>query len=109
MQMTDSDERSLSMAFIQMIECRTNQFDKIQLLEEEWRAATEGKRTLRRSMVARDRTDPSRYLILAFFDSYEDAMRNSNMPETSSFSRKQAALVDGPMAFQDFDVIEDRT
>ena len=55
------------MAFVQIIECRTRQFDKIQQLEDEWRAATEGKRTLRRSVVARDRTDPNRHLILAFF------------------------------------------
>jgi hypothetical protein len=69
------------MAFVQIIECRTGEFDKIQQLEEEWRAATEGKRTLRRSIVARDRADPNRHLILAFFDSYEAAMENSNLPE----------------------------
>lgn len=97
------------MAFVQIIECRTTQFDRIQRLEDEWRAATEGKRTLRRSIVVRDRTDPERYLILAFFDSYEAAMENSNLPETSEFSEKQAALLDGPMTFQDLDVIEDRS
>ena len=48
------------MAFVQIIEGRTSEFDKIQQLEDEWRAATEGKRTLRRSIVARDRTDPDR-------------------------------------------------
>ena len=48
-------------------------------------------------------------LILAFFDSYEAAMENSNLPETSEFSEKQAALLDGPMTFQDLDVIEDRS
>jgi hypothetical protein len=52
---------------------------------------------------------PRRYLILAFFDSYESAMENSNLPEKSQFSEKQAALLDGPMAFQDFAVIEDRS
>ena len=97
------------MAFVQIIECRTDEFDKILELEEEWRAATEGKRTLRRSLVARDRADPSRHLIFAFFDSYEDAMKNSNLPETASFSEKQAALLDGPMSFQDLDVIEERS
>ena len=76
------------MAFVQIIECRTSEFDKIQRLEDEWRAATEGKRTLRRSIVARDRTDPDRHLIFAFFDSYEAAMENSNLPETSEFQRE---------------------
>jgi len=97
------------MAFVQIIECRTGEFDKIQQLEDEWRAATEGKRTLRRSIVARDRTDPRRHMILAFFDSYEAAMENSDLPETSEFSTKQAALLDGPMAFQNLDIIEDRS
>jgi hypothetical protein len=97
------------MAFIQIIECRTTEFHKIQQLEEEWRAETEGKRTLRRSIVAQDRTDPERHLIFAFFDSYEAAMENSNLPETSEFSKKQAVLLDGPMTFQDLDVIEDRS
>ena len=97
------------MAFVQIIECRTTQFDKIQRLEDEWRAATEGKRTLRRSIVVRDRTDPERHLILAFFDSYEAAMENSNLPETSGPSEKQAALLDGAVTFQDLDVIEDRS
>ena len=31
------------MAFVQIIECRTRKFDEIQRLEDEWRAATEGK------------------------------------------------------------------
>ena len=97
------------MAFVQIIEGRTSEFDKIQQLEDEWRAATEGRRTLRRSIVARDRTDPRRHLILAFFDSYEAAMENSDLPETSEFSAKQAALLDGPMTFENFDVIEDRS
>jgi hypothetical protein len=97
------------MAFVQIIECRTSEFEKIQRLEDEWRAATEGKRTLRRSIVARDRTDSDRHLILAFFDSYEAAMENSSLPETSKFSEKQAALLDGPMTFQNLDVVEDRS
>ena len=36
-------------------------------------------------------------------------MENSNLPETSEFSAKQAALLDGPMTFENFDVIEDRS
>ncbi len=96
------------MTFVQIIECRTGEFEKITDLEDEWRAATEGKRTLRRSVVARDRSDPKRHLILAFFDSYESAMENSSLPETAEFSEKQAALLEGPMTFQDLDVIEER-
>ena len=97
------------MAFVQIIDMRTAKFDDISKLEDEWRNATEGKRTLRRAVVGRDRKNPDHYVVLAFFDSYDSAMLNSNLPETSAFGEKQAALADGPMEFTDLDVIEDRT
>ena len=55
------------MQFIQILEIRTSKYEKIQSMDEEWRKATEGKRTLRRSLVCRDRNDKSRNLVLAFF------------------------------------------
>jgi hypothetical protein len=97
------------MEFVQIVELRTSKFDEVAGLEDEWRKATEGKRTLRRSIVARDRNDPERYFVLAFFDSYEAAMVNSNLPETAEFGKKQTELLDGPMQFTDLDVIEDRS
>ena len=96
------------MEFVQIIECRTKRVEELTALEEEWRNATEGKRTLRRAVLTRDRNDPDRYLIFAFFDSYESAMKNSNLPETGEFGKKQAALLDAPMTFTDLDIIEDR-
>jgi quinol monooxygenase YgiN len=95
------------MEFIQIIELRTDKIDEIRALEEEWLKATEGKRTLRRSLVCRDRNDAKRHLVIAFFDDYESAMANSNLPETAAFGERQAALVDGPMQFTDLDVIEE--
>lgn len=97
------------MAFVQIIEMHTKNYEELQALGDEFFAATEGKRTLQRSFVTRDRNDPDRYLILAFFDSYESAMENSNLPETAAFAEKQMPLLDGPPTFYDLDVIEDRT
>ena len=97
------------MEFVQLIELRTSNVDEIMKLEDEWRKATDGKRTLRRSIVGRDRHDPNRYVVMAFFDSYESAMENSNLPETTEFGQKQTALLDGPMQFTDLDVINDQT
>jgi hypothetical protein len=97
------------MEFVQIIDLHTSNIDDIAKLEEEWRQATEGKRTLRRSIVTRDRKDPNRYLVLAFFDSYDSAMVNSNLPETTEFGEKQSALLDAPMQFTDLDVIDDRS
>ena len=95
------------MTFIQTIELRTKKFDEIRALEEQWLAATDGRRTLKKAYVTRDRNDTDRYVIVAMFDSYDDAMKNSSLPETSEFAQKQAVLADGPMSFADFDVVDE--
>src|SRR6266567_9463579 len=43
------------MAFVQVIEFNTADIDAIRQIDEEWRRATEGKRTVRREILARDR------------------------------------------------------
>lgn len=96
------------MSFIQIIEARTKNFNELRALDAEWEQATEGKRTLQRSLLTRDRNDPDHYVIVAFFDSYESAMENSSLPETQEFAAKWGALVDGPMTFHDLDVLEER-
>ena len=97
------------MSFIQIIGSRTKKFDELQALGDEFFQATEGRRTVRKSYVTRDRSDPDRYLIIVFFDSYESAMENSSLPETAAFAEKQMPLLDGPPTFFDLDVIQDRT
>jgi hypothetical protein len=97
------------MAFIQVVEFRTSEIDQIRALEDEWERATEGTRTARRSILTRDRNDPDRYLVLVFFDSYESAMENSNLPETAAFAEKQMPLLDPPPTVLDLDVIEARS
>lgn len=95
------------MAFVQIMDIHTSNFDALLDLDRQWRAATEGKRTLRREVVAQDRSDPNRYLILAFFDSYESAMENSNLPETGEIAGRFGDFTDRPVAFSDFDIIQD--
>jgi len=97
------------MAFIQIIDFRTSNYEGLSALEAEWRAATEGKRTLRRSIIGRDRNDPDRYVVLAFFDDHESAVKNSELPETDAFAAKQIAIADGPATFVDLDVIDDKS
>jgi|SRR3954447_3486549 hypothetical protein len=97
------------MEFIQIIELRTSKVDELRAMQREWESKTEGRRTLRRSIITRDRNDPSRYLVLAFFDSYESAMENSNLAETGELGPSQAALLDAPPVFTDLDVIEERS
>jgi hypothetical protein len=96
------------MSFVQIIDFKTKQMDEVRAIGDEWEKSTEGKRTLRRQIVARDRNDPDRVLIFAFFDSYESAMENSALPETDELSGRMAKLMSAPPVFHDLDVIEER-
>jgi quinol monooxygenase YgiN len=91
--------------FVQIIEMKTSKYDEIDALEQEWKKATEGKRTLRRDTVCQDRDHPGTYVVIAEFDSYDEAMQNSNLPETTDFTERMAKLVDGEMKFYNLDVI----
>jgi hypothetical protein len=95
------------MSFVQIIELTTNDIDAVRKLDEEWMRATEGKRTVTRELVTRDRNNPDRYFALVFFDSYESAMENSQLPETQAIAAKIREATQ-EVIFHDLDVIDDR-
>lgn len=94
------------MGFIQIVEFDTADIDAVQKIDEEWKRATEGRRTARREIVTRDRSNPDRYRAFVFFDSYESAMENSQLPETQTFAERYQAATKGT-TFHDLDVISD--
>jgi quinol monooxygenase YgiN len=96
------------MAFMQIIEFRTTDMERARQVDDDWWRATEGKRTVLREVVARDRSDPDRYFAVVFFDSYEAAMENSGLPETQAAAEQYAKMSDGPPVFHDLDVVQDR-
>ncbi len=95
------------MAFIQIIDFHTSKLDEVKALEHEWEAATEGKRTTKRRITCQDRDDASRVLQIVVFDSYESAMANSDLAETTEFAGRMMALADGQATFVNLDVIAD--
>jgi hypothetical protein len=97
------------MSFVQIMELQTSKVDEIRAAADDWDKATEGKRTVQRSVVCKDRDKPGRHLIIVFFDSYEDAMRNSALPETDALAKKTMALSDSPPVFYNLDVVEERS
>jgi hypothetical protein len=97
------------MSFIQILDFHTDKFDEMQAVEREWEQATEGRRTVRRQILTRDHNDPDHYMVIVFFDSYESAMENSELPETGEISDKMGALADRAPAFHDLDVVEERS
>jgi hypothetical protein len=92
------------MAFIQIIEVTTTRLEEIQELVEQWSAKTEGRRTAYRSTLTADRDRPGTYVQIVEFPSYQEAMVNSGLPETSEFAERLAGLCDSPPVFRNLDV-----
>ena len=92
------------MKFVQLIEFQTTRVDEIDELEAKWRAATEGRRTTVRQLKTQDRDAPGTYVIIVEFDSYADAQKNNDLPETNEIAAAMAKLSDGTAVFRNLDV-----
>ena len=93
------------MAFVQIIEMTTTKVPEVQELMNGWMAATEGRRSASRSVLTKDRERPDTYVQVVEFPSYEEAMANSALPETTAFAENLSALcVSGP-TFRNLDVV----
>lgn len=94
------------MTFIQIVSFRCTDLPALRDIEDEWLAATEGRRTLLRETVLVDRNDPSHLVTINEFESYETAMHNSALPETDAMARKVAGLLIGEPTYYDLDVVQ---
>lgn len=95
--------------FIQVIDFQTDRIDELRALVGDFRTATEGKRTAKRALLTKSRDEENRYLNIVFFDSYEEAMKNSELPETSAFAEQMMKLSLGPASFYNLDVVLDES
>ena len=95
------------MAFIQIIEYKTTRIDELNDALDEWLAATKGSRAATRGVQARDRDAADTYVQIVEFPSYDEAMANSSMPETSEFAGKLASFCDEPPTFRNLDVVRE--
>ena len=76
------------MRFVQVIDCKTERFDDMDRLMDEWIELTKGSRTATHSLIGKDRSDGSHYVEIVEFPSYEDAVANSKLPELLSATSK---------------------
>ncbi len=95
------------MTFVQLIDCRTSRFDEMNRLMDMWVEQTKGKRTATHALVGKDRSDASHFVEIVEFPSYEEAMRNSNLPETDRIFQGMVALCDEMPTFTDLEVVRD--
>lgn len=97
------------MSFVQVIEYKTDDLDAIKRVNEEWKNATEGKRTAKRLLLGKYRNEEDRVCEIVFFDSYEDAMRNNELPETQQYARKLRDVTQDEPTYFDLEVLEEET
>ena len=95
------------MSFLQIIEFTTSRAGELDALLDEWLEKTQGKRTATRGVQARDRDRADTYVQIVEFPSYEEAMANSELPETAEVAARLAELCDEPPTFRNLDVARD--
>jgi len=95
------------MTFVQIIEITTSRLGEVEALMAEWITKTEGKRSASRSLLTQDRDRPSTYVQIVEFPSYEEAMANSDLPETGDFAERLIVLCDGPPSFRNLDLLRE--
>lgn len=98
-------EGETQMEFIQLVEVVTSRREEIDALVTEWRDQTPGRRLARQGTLTEDRDRPGTFVQIVKFDSYDAAMENSKLPETSMFADRLAKLCDQPPIFRNLDVI----
>ena len=92
------------MTFMQIVEYTTTRRDEMEALGKEWEADAQSHSAGRTITVA-DRDRPNTYMTIVEFPSYEEAMENSNRPETAAYAEKMMALCEGEVTFRNLDVI----
>lgn len=95
------------MTFVQVIDYETRRFDEMNALIDRYAEQTSGKRTVTHTMIGRDRDSQTHYVDLVEFPSYEEAMKNSHLPETDRMFQEMVALCEGMPKFMNLDVVRD--
>jgi hypothetical protein len=93
------------MKFVQVMKVTTSRFSEMEAAHEEWLKATEGQRTVTRELICENRDKPGEYWIVVEFPTYEDAMRNNDLPATAQIAEKMTALCEAPTEFLNLDVL----
>lgn len=91
------------MTFIQTIEFTTGRIDEVEAVMDEWVTSTKGVRKAQHSVLTADRDRANTYVQIVEFPSYDEAMENSNLAQTSELSGRMTALCEGPVTFRNLD------
>uniref|UniRef100_A0AAU2JUL4 Ester cyclase n=1 Tax=Streptomyces sp. NBC_00049 TaxID=2903617 RepID=A0AAU2JUL4_9ACTN len=95
------------MTFVQVIDYETTRFDEMNALIDRWAEQSSGRRTATHTMIGQDREARNHYVDMVEFASYEEAMKNSHLPETDRMFQEMVALCEGMPKFMNLDVVRD--
>lgn len=94
------------MKFIQTISFTSSKMDEMKKVMDEYSSQSGGAAPgFIKSTVLKGRDRPNAYLVIAEFESYEQAMQNSARPETDAMAKKMGELVDGDVTYGNYDVL----
>lgn len=91
--------------YMQLIEVRTDRFEDLEKLHEQWLADTTGRRTSSQEWVCRDRDDEDTYVIIVEFPSADAAQVNNALPATSRIAKGISKLAKEGPTFRNLDLI----
>ncbi|MFJ2820261.1 ester cyclase [Streptomyces toxytricini] len=95
------------MTFVQIVDYETSRPEAVGALFDRYLEQSNGRRTVTHSLIGRDREAETHYVDVVEFPSYEEAMRNSHLPETDRMFQEMVALCDGMPRFTNLDVVRD--
>lgn len=91
--------------FVQIMELKSSRYDELDGLLTKMQAERGDTLLSTRSIIAADRERAGYYFAIIEFNSYEEAMKNSNDPATGEFAKQMGALLDEPPKFFNLDVV----
>lgn len=93
--------------FVQMIEFTCHDRRALEELADEWSSDAMGEGTVQRAVLGSRSEAGDRYVWIVYFESAEEARRNSERPETGGYAdRLEAMCSEGP-TFIDLDIVAD--
>lgn len=90
--------------FIQVMELKTSRIDEIEAFSKKMEQERGDALLATKVTFTADRDRPGYYLTIVEFDSYEEAMKNSDDPATGKYFEQMSALLDGPPRYFNLDV-----
>jgi uncharacterized protein (DUF1330 family) len=90
--------------FVQIMELKTSRIDEVEAMSKKMQEERGDTLLATKGTVTADRDRPGYYLVIVEFDSYEEAMKNSNDSATSKYAEQMGALLEQPPKFYNLDV-----